>query len=64
MGSMLIRATAGLERPSTSSRFEERSMYEKHSLAERIWGTMLLLAYAVFLVYAVLRMADVEFVRY
>jgi hypothetical protein len=47
-----------------SSRFEERPMYEKHTLAERIWGTLLLLAYAAFLVYAVLRMAGVEFVRY
>jgi hypothetical protein len=39
-------------------------MDEKHSLAERLWGTLLLLAYAVFLLYAVLRMAGVEFVRY
>jgi hypothetical protein len=62
---MLIRATTGSNKPApTQPRFKERSMDEKHSLAERLWGTLLLLAYAVFLLYAVLRMAGVEFVRY
>jgi hypothetical protein len=62
---MLIRATTGSNKPaSMQRRFKERSMDEKHSLAERLWGTLLLLAYAVFLLYAVLRMAGVEFVRY